>query len=250
MNETVPAVVPTVVDEPMDFTVIANSPKEMETAQRSLILWAARKIQMVKNEIDDAKTQFRLHQEKKWSTEGWRSQILKQERRAEFYRKIKMALEAGYYIVPPFPIDVFAIRTTRSGPKPFTSTHSDNHDQPPQILPAGAGRYVDTKPMREHYEASEKQRDGTTKAVTRYFASEFQDVDFPFKLARAEIRDATEAALALGIFDQVGVLPRVRSPDPIVCGQILVPNKPLYRSYQHNKSVTFFITWWLDTRTL
>jgi hypothetical protein len=35
-----PAIVKTVNDMPMDFTVVANSPKEMERAQQSLILWA------------------------------------------------------------------------------------------------------------------------------------------------------------------------------------------------------------------
>ena len=54
------ALVETVVDMPMDFTVIAQSPKEMETAQRSLILWAARKIQMVKNELTELREQQRL----------------------------------------------------------------------------------------------------------------------------------------------------------------------------------------------
>lgn len=244
------ALVPTVVDEPMDFTVIANSPKEMEAAQRSIILWAARKIQMVKNEIEVAREQFKLHQENHWGTAGWRSQIMKHERRAEFYRKIKAALEAGYYIVPPFPIDVFAIRTKRAGPKPLDSTYRDNHDQLPEVLPIGEGRYVAPKPERSNYTVDEKQRDGTTRAIKHYYATEFQDVDFPFKLARAEIRTATDKALQLGVFDTLGVLPRVSAPDPIVCGQILVPNKPLYRSYVHNRAVTFFVTWWLDTKTL
>lgn len=249
MTGTMMATVPTVVDEPMDFTVIAHSPKEMEAAQRSLILWAARKIQMVKNELADAQEQFRLHKEKKWSVDGWRSQILKQERRAEFYRKIKMALEAGYYIVPPFPMDIFAIRTKRSYPERRDSTYPDNHDQLPQVLPAGEGRYVDPKPSRRSYEENQKQRDGTTKAVTHYYAREFQDVDFPFKLAKAEIREATDQAMRLGVFDQMGVLPRVRAPDPIVCGQILYPNTRLWHNNDH-KAVTFFVTWWLDTRTL
>src|SRR5580704_4500319 len=98
------ALVTTVVDDLSDFTVIATSPKDMEAGQRSLILWAARKIQSVKTEIDEIQGQLRLAIEHKWSTTAWRSQLLKQERRAEFYRKVKMALEAGYYIVPPFPL--------------------------------------------------------------------------------------------------------------------------------------------------
>ena len=36
------ALVPTVVDQPMDFTIIARSPQEMATAQKSMVLWAAR----------------------------------------------------------------------------------------------------------------------------------------------------------------------------------------------------------------
>lgn len=240
--------VSTVVDDPMDFTVIANSPKEMETAQRSLILWAARKIQMVKNEIEEAKNQFRLHQEKKWSTEGWRSQILKHEKRAEFYRKIKTALEAGYYIVPPFPVDVFAIRTKRKAPQPKHSRYSDNHNQPAQILAIGEGRYVDPRPLLEQYEDEEKRGDKLVP-VAKYFATEFQDVDFPFKLARAEIREMTDQAMALKVFDRMGALPRTRSPDPIIVGQILVPNKPRW-GWDGGDAINFFVTWWLDTKTL
>jgi hypothetical protein len=243
------ALVPTVVDVPMDFTVIANSPSEMQAAQKSLILWAARKIQMVKNEIEAAREQFRLHKENKWNTEAWRGQILKHERRADFYKKIKAALEAGYYIVPPFPIDVFAIRVKRAKPHEYLGTHRDNHNQHAQILSQGEGRYVDPRPLRDSFTDTEKQGDGKTREVTRYFATEYQDADFPFKLARAEIRQATDKAMGLKVFDRLGVLPRKRAPDPIVCGQILVPNQRQWR-YSEPQSVTFFVTWWLDTSTL
>lgn len=242
--------VPTVVDEPMDFTVIATSPKDMEAGQRSLILWAARKIQGIKAEIAEAAQQLAIHKEKKWNTEGWRREIAKKESRAEFYRKVKMALEAGYYIVPPFPIDLFAIRTKKITPRSMDSTNSDNHDQPAMILPAGQGRYVDPKPIRDSFADTEKTYDGKERAVTKYYATDFQAADFPFKLARAEIREATEKAMSLKLFDQLGVLPRVRKPDPIVCGQILVPNKPCYGHGYNRDAITFFVAWWLDTRTL
>ena len=249
MGSDVMTLDPTVADMPMDFTVIATSPKDMEAGQRSLILWAARKIQAIKKEISEAAEQLKLHEEKKWNTKGWRSEIAKKERRAEFYRKIKMALEAGYYIVPPFPVDIFAIRTSKEFPKRMDSTNNDNHDQPALILPVGEGRYVDPKPVRHSYGDEEKQRDGTMRSVTYYYATEFKDADFPFKLARAEIREATDKAMSLSIFDQFGVLPRVRKPDPIVCGQILVPDRPYYRFHQRD-AITFFVAWWLDTRTL
>ncbi len=243
------ALVGTVVDMPMDFTVIAQSPKEMETAQRSLILWAARKIQMVKNEIDEARKQFELHKQNKWNVDGWRGQILKQERRAEFYRKIKMALEAGYYIVPPFPMDIFAIRTKRAKPHQYMSGNHDNHNQPAEILAVGEGRYVDPRPVRASFQDIET-RQGKEVEVTKYFATEYQDVDFPFKLARAEIRTLTDQAMELKVFDRMGVLPRVRNPDPIVCGQILVPDKPFWCGSEDRQAVNFFVAWWLDTKTL
>ncbi len=246
----VPAIVPTVIDEPMDFTVIAHSPKEMERAQRSLILWAARKIQAIKQDIAETETELQQAVERKWNASGWRRELSKKQNCAEFYRKIKMALEAGYYIVPPFPMDVFAIRTNKALPKRMDSQHRDNHDQLPQALPIGEGRYVDPKPERWSYPNREKKSDGTFRDLTYYYAHDFKDAGFPFKLAKAEIRAATDAALALKVFDQVGVLPRVRAPDPIVCGQILYPNIKLYRHYEHNKAITFFVTWWLDTKTL
>jgi hypothetical protein len=244
------AIVPTVVDEPMDFTVIATSPKDMEAGQRSLILWAARKIQAIKQEIAEAAQQLALHKEKKWNTEGWRNEITKKERRAEFYRKIKMALEAGYYIVPPFPLDLFAIRVKRRAPKAMESTSSNNHDQPAEVLSAGQGRYVSPVPLRESYADTEKDYQGKERAVTRYYATEFQNADFPFKLARAEIKETVDKAMDLKLFDQLGVLPRTKLPDPIVCGQIIVPNKPCYGHGYQREAITFFIAWWLDTRTL
>lgn len=249
------ALVPTVVDEPLDFTVIANSPAEMETAQRSLILWAARKIQAMKHEIAEAAEQLALHKKNKWSPTGWLRQIAKLERRAEFYRKIKMALEAGYYIVPPFPIDIFAVRVNRNTPHPRDTTsqwvRAGDHDQPADVLPAGQGRYVDVRPIVSSRKTTE-ERDGKQVVVRHHYATQYRDVDFPFKLARAEIRQATDRAMDLGVFDQMGALPRrKRNRDPIICGQILVPDQPSYTRFSDEReAVTFFVTWWLDTRML
>ena len=250
---TIPALMPTVVDEPMDFTVIATNPAAMQEAQRSLILWAARKIQSVKEEIASATEQLELARKNKWSPAAWSREVLKHQKRADYYRKIKMALEAGYYIVPPFPIDIFAIRTKRNWPHHYDSHSPDNHDQPAQLLPAGEGRYVDPKPSRRSFQTQEGvKKDGSQNMVTYFRADDYQPVDFPFKLARSEIREATDAALGLKIFDRLGVLPRQRAPDPIVCGEILLPNQPsyAYSRFGTPKSVLFFVAWWLDTKTL
>lgn len=239
-------------DMPADFTVIATNPAAMQDAQQSLIVWADRKISDVVKELVDARNQRDVAKTRKWNPAGWAREVVKHEKRIEFYKKIKSALEAGYYIVPPFPIDVFAIRVKRNTPHQYDGTNSDNHDQPTQILPVGDGRYVDPKPIRESYVEPEKKADGSFREVTHFYATEYNPVDFPFKLARAEIRDATDKALSLKIFDRLGVLPRQRAPDPIVCGEILLPNQPGYAlsRFGQPKSVMFFVAWWLDTKTL
>jgi hypothetical protein len=235
---------------PTDFTVIATTPAAMIEAQKSLIAWADRKIEAVRSESQEAREQLEISVQRKWKTDAWRRQVAKYDRKIEFYQKIKAALDAGYYIVPPFPIDVFAIRTNKAIPKAKDSTHPNNHDQEAQILPVGEGRYVDPTPVRDSYTDQVTGNDGKPRTVTHYHATEFNDVEFPFKLARSEIRDATNAAMALGIFDRMGVLPRTRSPDPLVCGEILVPDQPHYYSQDMAKKVTFFVAWWLDTKTL
>lgn len=234
---------------PSDFTVIATSPSAMETAQQSLIKWAEKKIYSVITELTDARNERDRAKAHKWNTTGWQKEVLKHEKRVDFYRKIKAALEAGYYIVPPFPIDVFAIRTKATTPRPMLGRNRDNHDQMAQILPAGDGRYVDPKPVRESDTHTEVRKDGSKYEVTDYWATDFREADFPFKVVKAEIREATDRAMALKVFDELGVLPRVRAPDPVVCGRILVPNQTRYR-FAEPKAVTFFVAWWLDTRTL
>lgn len=247
----------TLTDDMPDFTVIAQSPREMEAAQLNLIAWAERKAGLIERELREAAEQLRIAIGRKWKTTAWRSEVRKHQNRIEFYKKVKAALEAGYYIVPPFPIDIFAIRVDRSHPHRRDQISANNHDQPAQVLPQGEGRYVDPRP----FVASRVQTDtkivnhqtGETKQVPvkYHYATEYDEVDFPFKLARAEIKDTTLKAMALKIFDQIGVLPRVRKPDPIVCGQILFPNKKVYAWNPHNQNgLTFFVAWWLDTKTI
>lgn len=248
-DDTLPAIVDTVVEQPMDFTVVASNPLEMAAAQRSMILWCARKIQAEKAEVAEAQKNLDAAKANKWSPAAWASQVKKGEKRVEFYRKIKMALEAGYYIVPPFPIDIFAIRTNASGPRYKWQTNNwrDHHEQKARVLPAGEGRYVSPDPdlISQNFFAPDDK--GGSKEVRHWRPYDFKGVEFPFKLAKGEIMHATRAAMALKIFDQLGALPTHRAPDPIICGQILFPTQPRWGD---RRALTFFISWWLDTRTL
>lgn len=243
---TTPAIVETILDTQDDFTVFANNPADMVGAQRSMILWCARKIQAVKKEMAEAQTNLDAAKAHKWSPAAWAKQVKLHAEKIEFYKKVKTALEAGYYIVPPFPVDTFAIRVKNNASprgKWTTSNWRGAHEQKGHLLPAGEGKYVSPDPKIQVESLPRKMHDGSMKDVAHYRPSEFTVADFPFKLAKAEIMEATRAAMSLKVFDRMGALPAQRAPDPIICGEILLPHRK-------GQAVTFFVSWWLDTKTL
>lgn len=250
MTENV--LVPTVVDEPMDFTVVARNPQEMAGAQRSMILWAARKIQAEKVLLADAQENLDIATKSKWKTGAWRSRVSMSEHKLEFYRKVKRALEAGYYIVPPFPVEIFAVRVNKKRPENARHGWVNSQqipDERAQALPAEEGQYVSPK-HRDNLSSFKKPVDGDYTGAKGFLTyktpSGFDDVEFPFKLARPEVLSAAAQAMALKVFDQLGVLPRTAAPvvpDPMILGHIFMPHK-------RNAPLTFFVAWWLDTRTL
>jgi hypothetical protein len=226
----------------VDITVFATKPHEMVAAQSEMVLWAAGKVAEVKADLADAAAGFEIATANGWNTDAAGRLLNKATKMVTFYEKIEAALQSGYYIVPPFPIDVFTIRTNRKKPAKKDSTYRwDRHLQNAQLLPIGEGRYVSDAPtvFQRTYPAIEPGK----QPVTNYFAEEFRDVAFPFGLAKPQVMEATAAAMALKVFDRLGVLPATRKPDPIICGQILKPD-------QYRTAVTFFVAWWLDTKTL
>lgn len=248
------ALVPSVMETPSDFTVVATSPKEMERAQHSLILWAARNIQAEKGLLDEAQEQFDIAKKNKWSAKGWERRIQLSNDRIDYYRKIKLALEAGYYIVPPFPINIFAIRTEAKVPSERRGWTDQKHAElqgiKPRALIAGIGDYVSNRVMTRPFKKWVNKTVGEGMEQREYHApSSFKPVDFPFRLAKSAVMSETARAMALKVFDQIGIMGtapaalKAAVPDPIVCGQI--------QPWFHKKApVTFFIAWWLDTKTL
>lgn len=223
---------------PANIHVIAGTPAEMERAHNSLVTWSEAKVAHALSEVGDAQRCLHAAQEAGMSVRRFQSSLRSARRRLTFYQKINAALKAGYYIVPPFPVDVFAIRTNRAEPKSETSTYSwDTFDQAHKShprLPVGEGRYVSNRP-----EIGERKDDEKTTV----YPKKFKDVEYPFSLVKPEIIEATAKALKAKIFDRLGVLPARRSADPIVVGQVLPPDP-------YGTPVTFFVAWWLDTSTL
>lgn len=232
-----------------DVIAIARTPAEMEQAQNDLVVWAKGKLEAVRAELNEAQESLKIAQRSKWSTSRWQRVVGRARARMIFYTKVKRALEAGYYIVPPFPVDVFAVRTDRNNPSgtlvssyKWTSTEALN--QKPRRLPEGEGEYVAAEP--EVWMRDLSHTDAKGKEISRYqhYAKEFREVDFPFTFAKPQLLERVSQAMKEKIFDQFGVLPKYqRKGDPIVVGQILHP-------MPNRDPVTFFVGWWLDTKDL
>lgn len=254
MTTAIQPATPIIENPPLaDVHLVARNPNEMALAKSNLELWLKEKIGQCDQEASELFEATEVAR-----TNGWRFDTLNRHanlarRRGEFYRKVAAAVDAGYTIVPNFPIDCFAVRVKRESPRPerATSTYSRDHamrnarDVVPQILPAGEGKYVSPSPTGRVGEYQDKQKDG--KEITKYFfnVTDFTDIQFPIEAARPEVMDATAEAMALRVFEQIGICPQSRKGDPLIIGQVLGPKVGFTQ-----KQVSFLIAWHLDLRTL
>jgi hypothetical protein len=233
-----------------DVHLIARDPVEMKAARADLEAWLRAKISAIDAEVDELE---RAHESAKprpfadTVKTALYNQITRHKRLQSYYEKLLAATEAGYTLIPNFPIDVFAVRVTKKKP----TGYAERLDWKPTIdneKPAnariGEGEYKSPNQLVRNT-SSKEIIDG--KEHTRYFqeATEYLDVDFPLIAARAELLDATAEAMALKVFDQIGICPPAqRRGDPMIIGQICFPN-----GYSP-KMGSFIIAWYLDLRTL
>jgi len=234
-----------------DITVLALNPEQMRPAQESLVRWADDKLRAL---TADAEEQSRAMEEAARTPftnqrSQWRRELDKTAKLITFYVKVRDALRAGYIIVPDFPVDVFAVRTDADTPEGSVTwsrrpwRREGVFVERSRALASGEGAYV--SPAVAHSTRAFTEPDGKGGEVQRYeiTATEFRDVAIPSRLVRPEILDATNKALALKLFDELGLVGRPRQ-DPIIVGKIVDPRDPSTRR------VSFFVAWWLDTATL
>lgn len=233
---------------PHDF--IALSPAEMTTAHGGMLQWATSKVREMKAEVEEFQAEADLAKANKWRSGGFERHKKISERRLLFYEKIIEALKAGYVVVPNFAMQAFAIRTKAETPRggvvsakwgtPAIAT------QEAQELPAGEGEYVNPTPSRDTW--SEKSTDAKGAEIVKYFAepNEFVDVVFPLAVAKPQIMAAAGQAMALKVFDEIGMTEEwnhSRRGDPILLGRLLNPRR-------NSPSMTFFIGWYFDSRRI
>lgn len=218
----------------------ATLPSEMVLAQNQLIDWCKNKIGIVRAESNELKEAYDIAFDKKWNSVVLKKHYLKSVKKISYYEKILSALEAGYYIIPNFQIDLFAIKTDRDNPKSTMSYWAD-HRQEARELAIQEGEYKNPFPRVSRH--SRTLSDGKEKTWST--ADDWKDINFPISMAKPFIMEATSKAMALKIFDEIGIVPHERKEDPIIIGRIFIKEN----NYK-TKRVSFMIAWHLNTNVL
>ncbi len=229
---------------------VAVTPTELIPAQRELADWCQRKIHALAVELREQQGNLRQAKTMKWRHSGWVSAVRKTKQRMIYYAKIKLAVAAGYLVVPNFDVDVIAVRVARSTPPDDRHGHTQTL---PEVLPPGTGRYVDDVLSGWTQRNEYKRSDGTVGKTEIFRPTDYDEsIDFPVQLVKPAILKATDRAMALKVFDRIGIVRGKKRSDPIVVGQIIDPKGGnRYGTWRNNpKCVTFFVAWWLDTRDL
>ena len=226
--------------------LVARNPVEMQEARTGLAGWLTAKIEEVGAEMRDYQESLEQAVKNKWSAKGLKKAISSAFYRKEFYSKTLDAVNAGLTIVPEFPIDVFAIRVQRETPEGGVQTSTWSRAtaevETCDILPTGKGEYVSPTPKTLHWKETRTGNDGKEFKVNLVQPTALQSVEFPIRSARAEVMSATAEAMALKVFDEIGICPQTRKPDPLIIGRILLPGS--------DKSVSFLIAWHLNLNEL
>ena len=225
--------------------VVALTPAEMVPAQASLVAWCGRKVQALEDEVAELELHHKLATENGWRTSVVTASLNRAAKRVTYYENMRVALEAGYLMVPNMPVDVLAVRVKRDAPVPQRrdSQWGGFAARPQAGLPAGEGRYVDDA-LKYQDLSHVNTKDGKQVHVREYLADEYDEgVDFPISLTKPVVLDAVARAMALKVFDRIGRVQNGGGRDPIYVGQLLDPRG-------NGRMTTFFLAWWVDTTSL
>jgi hypothetical protein len=265
-----PEVTKLLEEDPQPGTVhlVAVNAQQMASAQAKLTIWLEAKLHEVRSEIEELTLARNHARAQRWRTTTFQNQINRAEKRLMFYSKLHDAAEAGYTIIPNMPIDLLAVKVET--PEPSDTSRQTWHRgaipanhlaEKADILPSGEGTYV--APIPTIRRSTSQAKDSEGKPITQFHATAIalKDMEFPVSVAIPSIMDATARAMALKIFDQIGIcpakglqarsyrtqqLPSGRDPDPLIIGQILSPQN----GYSGRRPVSFLIAWHLDLRSL
>lgn len=244
MNESPDTVTETAASD-TNQTLVALTPADMGPAQTDLRAWCDRKVAAVRAELADLEANLELAVATGLKLRGVQTAITRTVQRILYYEKLHAAVEAGYVIVPNFPVQLFAVRVQREKQREARADYESSQvfNAKPELLPAGEGRYVDERVFTTSEEYDSTDYNGKAITKTRHVSADYDVVDFPVALVKPAVLEATHRAMALKLFDEMGIVRNDGGKDPIVVGRLVDPRGK-------DRRVTFFVAWWLDTATL
>ncbi len=221
---------------------IALSNEDLINSKNVLIEWCTQRLTTVKAHLKDFQENLNIAVKNKWRVLALRAAVSRTKTEVNYYRKIKLAVEAGYLIIPNFPIDVFAVRTVRNNPprgetESWNSSSLEMHGS--AATPPGEGKYVSNETLQD-----QKTYGQGKDEFTKYWNVGFQAVAWPITAAKPLLVQAADTAMILKIFDELGIARGVKEStrkDPVLIGKIIGPGTGYSR-----KEISFFIAWWLN----
>lgn len=217
-----------------------------------MLAWCEREITLTLAQKSEEEASLKIATDKHWSTAPFKRRIRQLEQRTVFLHKVYAAVEAGYVIIPNFAMNIFAIRTDETVPVTQAEwwgqklSRNMTFTAAAKRLPEGDGEYVSPTVQTEH----SVEKVGDTTHHNYVTVDTFSDVNYPIALARPELMQRTAQAMALKLFDEIGVAVdssriggRWRRGDPVIIGRVLNSNR-------NRPDVSFFLGWYFDPSVL
>ncbi len=238
-------------------SISTNDLSGVPVMQAGLADWCREKIVVMEVEAKELGDAYQEAVAQKWKSSTLKRHAQLALRRVQFYRKVLAALEAGYCLFPTVDCMLFAVRTDQESPtyrSAWMQWGTPDFRELAALLPAGEGEYVNPEIPSIAKRTREVVENGRTINQTEYTAAQsFDHIDFPLVMAKPHIMDAAGRAMALKVFDQLGIVNDTQrstasrsTGDPVIVGRILDPRV----NYGSHKVLTFLISWHVDTRTL
>lgn len=227
-----------------DLNLVALSPVDLAPTQTALSAWCTEKIASLQHEQAELDEHLLIAQANGWKLSALNASLNRTAKRITYYEKLQLAVQEGYLIVPNFPVTTLAVRVKREKPTHETTTwrHSGIAAKA-QLLPAGDGRYVDESVLLRDESYDVEGKDGKQEHKTLRVADSFDEPDFPFAMVKPAVLAAAQKAMALKVFDEIGMVRNTSGRDPIIVGRLLDPRG-------NGRCTTFFVAWWLNTADL
>jgi hypothetical protein len=238
-----------------DTLLVACNAKEMEDARERLAQFADHQALEELEEGRKLRENLEAAKKNKWRTSGLERAAKRAESRVLYYRKMAEACRAGYYMVPNLPHTVFAVRTDIKAPQAHRSGtgwwSSALPDASPKALPSGEGRYIGKELEGKRWTSQHVDEKGQKVTTHHQKATNYTRPEWPMGLVSVRLMDETQKAMALRLFDSIGIINDQRTAvarrrvvgDPMMVGIIRSPLAPA-------KQCSFLISWFVDTRAL